>query len=120
MADKSIVKQESRIRRAGRIRRKIKGTPERPRLVIFKSLNHIYAQLINDLDRKTITGVSSLKGSANATGKKVAKAAAVGKAIAIKAQEIGIKKVVFDRSGYIYHGKVKAFAEAARKAGLEF
>jgi len=120
MANKQMAKRDSRLKRALRIRKNIKGTSERPRLVVFKSLNHIYAQLINDLDQKTITGVSSLKGSINATGKKTEKAKAVGTAIATKAKELGITKVVFDRSGYLYHGKIKALAEAARKGGLEF
>jgi large subunit ribosomal protein L18 len=120
MANKQAFKREARIKRAGRVRRKIRGTPECPRLVVFKSLNHIYAQLVDDLQHKTITGVSSLKGSVNAPGKKTEKAARVGTAIAEKAKGMGIKKVVFDRSGYLYHGKIKALAEAARKAGLEF
>jgi len=120
MADKSMAKRDSRVKRALRIRKNIKGTAERPRLVVFKSLNHVYAQLVNDLERKTITGVSSQKGSVNASGKKVEKAKAVGAAIAAKAKELGITKVVFDRSGYLYHGKIKALADSARKAGLEF
>ncbi len=120
MANKQAFKRDARIKRAGRVRRKIQGTAERPRLVVFKSLNHIYAQLVDDQLHKTITGASSLKGSVNASGKKSQKAAAVGSAIAEKAKGIGIKKVVFDRSGYLYHGKIKALAEAARKAGLEF
>jgi large subunit ribosomal protein L18 len=120
MANKQAFKRDARLKRAGRVRGKIKGTAERPRLVVFKSLNHIYAQLVDDLQKKTITGVSSLKGSINATGKKMEKAKAVGTAIAEKAKGLGINKVVFDRSGYLYHGKIKALAEAARKAGLEF
>ncbi len=120
MANKQVLKREARIRRAGRVRRKIRGTAECPRLVVFKSLNHIYAQLIDDLQHKTITGVSSLKGSVNGAGNKTQKATTVGTAIAEKAKNMGIKKVVFDRSGYLYHGKIKALAEAARKAGLEF
>jgi large subunit ribosomal protein L18 len=120
MADKNTFKREARIRRASRIRNKIKGTGERPRLVVFKSLKHVYAQLVNDSERKTITGVSSHPGSANAIGSKTAKAKVVGKAIAEKALSLGIKEVVFDRSGYRYHGKIKALAEAARQAGLKF
>jgi large subunit ribosomal protein L18 len=87
---------------------------------VFKSLRYVYAQLVDDTARKTITGVSSLKGSLNVAGKGLEQARAVGKAIASKATELGIKDVVFDRSGYIYHGKVKALAEAAREAGLNF
>ena len=120
MADKNIIKRDSRLKRAARIRNKVKGTSERPRLVVFKSLKHVYAQLVNDAEQKTITGVSSHKGSANATGKKTVIAGTVGKAIAEKAIALGIKEVVFDRSGYRYHGKIKALAEAARKAGLKF
>jgi large subunit ribosomal protein L18 len=120
MADKMIDKRESRIRRAKRVRKTIQGTAERPRLVVHKSLNHLYAQLVNDADHKTITGVSSLKGSIGAGGTRTEKAKAVGKAIAAKAGEMGIKKVVFDRSAYIYHGKIKALADAAREGGLEF
>jgi len=120
MADKTIAKRESRARRAKRVRKDLKGTADHPRLVVHKSLSHIYAQLVNDLDQRTITGVSSLKGSIAAKGSKTVKAKAVGKAIAAKAKELGIKKVVFDRSGYIYHGKIKALADAAREAGLEF
>jgi len=120
MADKQIFKKKARARRARRVRSRIKGTAERPRLVVHKSLSHIYAQLVNDLDNRTITGVSSLEGSANAKGKKTEKAKAVGKAIAIKAKDLGITTVVFDRAGYLYHGKIKALADAAREAGLKF
>lgn len=118
--DKSKFKKEARVRRAGRARSKIRGTGERPRLIVFKSLKHIYAQLVDDTARRTLTGVSSLKGGLNVSGNKTKKAVAVGEAIAKKAKEMGISRVIFDRSGYIYHGKVKALAEAARKSGLEF
>ncbi|MEE9555341.1 MAG: 50S ribosomal protein L18 [candidate division Zixibacteria bacterium] len=118
--DKHSIKRNARIRRAQRVRSKVQGTADRPRLAVFKSLNHLYAQLIDDGGRKTIAGVSSLKGGLNVKGNKTEKAVAVGEAIAKKAQELGIKAVVFDRSGYAYHGKVKALAEAARKTGLEF
>jgi large subunit ribosomal protein L18 len=110
----------SRKKRSARIRAKIKGTSERPRLAVYRSLNHVYAQLIDDIGRKTILGVSSLPGSLNAKGKLSEKAAAVGEAVAQKAQDKGIKTVIFDRSGYRYHGRIKMLAEAARKAGLEF
>jgi large subunit ribosomal protein L18 len=118
--DKSQGKTAARIRRARRVRSKIRGTAERPRLVVFKSLKHIYAQLVDDLGRRTITGISSLKGGINISGNRTEKAKAVGEAIGKKAQELGIKKVIFDRSGYVYHGNVKALAEAARESGLEF
>lgn len=120
MADKNTVKRNARLKRAHRIRFKVKGTGERPRLVVFKSLKHLYAQLVNDSEQKTITGVSSHVGSVNATGNKTERAKIVGKAIAEKALSLGIKEVVFDRSGYRYHGKIKALAEAARQAGLKF
>lgn len=120
MEDKNRFKRNARLKRSRRVRGKVKGTAERPRLAVFKSLNHVYAQLVDDTSRKTLTGVSSLKGSVNASGKKVEKAKAVGTAIAQKAVDLGIKSVVFDRSGYKYHGKIKALAEAAREAGLEF
>jgi len=118
--DKNIVKRNARIRRAQRVRSKIKGTAECPRLVVFKSLLHVYAQLVDDTARKTLTGVSSLKGSINASGNQVEKAKLVGAAIGKKAQEMGITQVVFDRSGYLYHGKIKALADAARESGLKF
>jgi large subunit ribosomal protein L18 len=119
-SDKSIVRHRARARRARRVRAKIRGTADRPRLLIFKSLNHIYAQLVDDAARKTIAGVSSLKSGLDKAGTKMDKAKAVGEAIAKKAQELGIKRVIFDRSGYLYHGKVKMLAETARKTGLEF
>ena len=106
--------------RAKRIRKKFRGTAERPRLAVYKSINHVYAQLIDDVNRATLTGVSTMKGSLNISGNMTDKAKAVGEAIARKAQEKGITDVVFDRSGYLYHGRIKALAEAARKAGLKF
>jgi large subunit ribosomal protein L18 len=116
-------KQEGRQRRHERIRRKMIGTKERLRLSVYRSLNHIYAQIIDDTEGKTLISVSSLespvkdlpqhKGNAK-TAKEV------GALIAQKAQAKGIKKVVFDRSGYVYHGRIKALADAAREAGLEF
>ena len=120
MKDRNIRKQEARLKRSRRVRGKVRGTSERPRLAVYKSLNHIYAQLVDDTGRKTITGVSSLKGGLDSAGKQTEKAKAVGAAIAGKAKDLGIKSVVFDRSGYRYHGNVKALAEAAREAGLEF
>lgn len=119
-SDKNIIKRRARARRARKIRGKVRGTLDRPRLVVFKSLNHIYAQLVDDTARKTMAGVSSLKGSLGTSGTKMDKAKAVGEAIAKKAQELGVKGVVFDRSGYLFHGKVRMLAEAARKAGLKF
>jgi large subunit ribosomal protein L18 len=105
-----------------RIREKMSGTAERPRLNVYRSLNNIYTQLIDDEKGVTLVSASTLtkKGEAKKTGGNVAAAGEVGKLIAQKAQEKGIKKVVFDRGGYLYHGRVKALADAAREAGLEF
>jgi large subunit ribosomal protein L18 len=114
---------EIRLRKHVRVRKKIKGTPERPRLNVFRSLNHIYAQVIDDTNGNTLVAAStideSLKGKVKFGGNKEA-AKEVGKLIATKAIAKGIKKVVFDRGGYLYHGRVKELAEAAREAGLEF
>src|SRR5215475_544076 len=94
-----------------RIRKKMQGTTERPRLNVYRSINHIYVQVIDDLEGKT---------GSRTTGGNVAAAKAVGKTIAERAKEKGVTKVVFDRGGYIYHGRVKALADAAREAGLKF
>jgi large subunit ribosomal protein L18 len=103
-----------------RLRKKIIGTAEVPRLAVFRSLSNVYAQLIDDINGKTICSVSSLiKGNAVKTSK-TDKSKLVGKMIAEKAAEKNISKVVFDRNGYLYHGRVKAIAEAAREAGLKF
>ena len=105
-----------------RIREKMSGTAERPRLNVYRSLNHIYTQLIDDLNGVTIASASSFgkKLEDKKYGGNVAAAAEVGKLIAERAKEKGIKKVVFDRGGYLYHGRVKALADAAREAGLDF
>jgi large subunit ribosomal protein L18 len=105
-----------------RIREKMSGTAERPRLNVYRSLNHIYTQLIDDLNGVTLASASSKskKGEDKSYGGNVAAAAQVGKLIAERAKEKGIKKVVFDRGGYLYHGRVKALADAAREAGLDF
>ena len=100
-----------------RIRVKLSGTGERPRLNVYRSLNHIYAQVIDDQTGQTLVSASSLKLK---TGGNIASAKEIGKAVAEKAVEKGIKKVVFDRGGYLYHGRIKALADAAREAGLEF
>lgn len=114
---------KARKRRHKRIRKKISGTSERPRLSVHKSLNHIYAQIIDDFSKNTLVFVSSLdKGlKAEKTHKgNIETAKKIGKMIAQKALDKGIKKIVFDRGGYIYHGRVKAVAESARESGLEF
>ena len=113
-----------RERRRKQIRKKIYGTPEKPRLAIFRSLNHIYAQLIDDLNQKSILTVSDLSNEVRAelTEKttKTETSKVVGKVVAAKILEKDITTIVFDRSGYKYHGRVKALAEAAREAGLKF
>ena len=105
-----------------RVRSKVAGTTERPRLNVFRSLNHIYAQVIDDSQSTTLAAASTLvkKGEDKKVGGNIDAASLVGKLIAERAQEKGIKKVVFDRGGYLYHGRIKALAEAAREAGLEF
>lgn len=111
------------IRRAihTRIRRKVRGTADRPRLAVFRSLNHIYVQVIDDEKGVTLCAASSAEKSAGATpGGNLAAAQTIGKLIADRAKEKGINQVVFDRGGYIYHGRIKSLAEAAREAGLEF
>jgi large subunit ribosomal protein L18 len=102
-----------------RIREKMSGTAERPRLNVYRSLNHLYTQLIDDAAGTTLASASTLQAKLK-TGGNVASAKELGKLIAEKAQEKGIKKVVFDRGGYLYHGRIKALAEAAREAGLDF
>src|SRR5207249_192823 len=105
-----------------RIRKKILGTSQRPRLNVYRSLNHIYVQVIDDLNGKTLVSANSAEGSKGERriGGNVAAAKTVGKNIAERAKAKGITKVVFDRGGYIYHGRVKALADAAREAGLQF
>jgi large subunit ribosomal protein L18 len=100
-----------------RIREKMAGTAERPRLNVYRSLNHIYAQVVDDQNGQTLVSASSIQLK---SGGNVAAAKEIGKAVAEKAVAKGIKQVVFDRGGYLYHGRVKALAEAAREAGLEF
>ena len=103
-----------------RIRDKITGTAERPRLAVFKSLKHIYAQVIDDASGKTIASASSRDKDSSAKGANTAAAKALGALIAKKAKDKGITRVVFDRGGYLYHGNIKALADAARENGLEF
>ena len=111
----------ARIKRHYRVRKNISGTPERPRLNVFRSLSNIYAQVIDDTTGKTLASASSLElKSSLANGGNKEAAVEVGKLIAKKALEKNIESVVFDRGGYIYHGKVKALADAAREAGLKF
>jgi large subunit ribosomal protein L18 len=112
-------RNEIRKRIHSRIREKLSGSAERPRLNVYRSLNHIYAQVIDDQKRETIASASSLDLKLK-TGGNVAAAKEIGKAIAERAKERGIKKVVFDRGGFLYHGRIKALADAAREGGLEF
>jgi large subunit ribosomal protein L18 len=116
--------QKNKIRRRihSRIRHTLAGSGERPRLNVYRSLNHIYAQLIDDSEGRTIASASTALGKKGGkrSGGNVASAKDIGKEIAQKALEKGIKKVVFDRGGYLYHGRIKALADAAREAGLEF
>lgn len=118
-----ILKEQARDRRHKRARKKVYGTPERPRLCVYKSLNNIYAQLIDDAKGHTIVSASTLdKDFKEVTTNKgnVKMAKAVGQLIASRAINNGIKKIVFDRSGYKFHGSLKALADSAREGGLEF
>ena len=113
--------EQRRARRHVRVRRKVAGTPERPRLVVFRSLKHIYAHLVDDTGGRVLFGVADASEGVSPEGPgKVAKGFAVGKALAERAKKEGITRVVFDRAGYVYHGRVRAVAEGARKGGLEF
>jgi large subunit ribosomal protein L18 len=113
-------KKEIRSRIHRRIRRKLSGTPQRPRLAVFRSVAHIYVQVIDDTEGKTIVSASSVDKGGKTNGGNVAAAKSIGKLVAERAREKGIKSVVFDRGGYQYHGRIKALADAAREGGLEF
>jgi large subunit ribosomal protein L18 len=119
-------KDDRRQRIKFRLRKRTTGTEERPRLTVFRSVAHIYVQVVDDLSGKTVAAASSVEPALKGTMKKdvrggnVAGAKAVGKTIAERLLEKGIKRVVFDRNGFLYHGRVKAVADAAREAGLEF
>jgi large subunit ribosomal protein L18 len=119
----SISKEKARKRRQFRVRKKVSGTPDCPRLNVFRSINHIYAQLIDDFSGNTLVSSSSsdkeLKGKLS-TGGNIGAAKEVGMLIAKRAVDKGVKKVVFDRGGNLYHGRVKALADGAREGGLEF
>ncbi len=113
----------NRVKKHMKLRNRFSGTPERPRLAVFRSNNHMYAQIIDDTVGNTLVAASTLEKSVKAELEKTNNldaAAYLGKVIAKKAQEKGIKEVVFDRGGFIYEGKIKALADAAREAGLEF
>ena len=117
-------RSEARLKRKSRVRKNVKGTPEKPRLSIFKSAKHIYAQIIDDSQAATLIDASSLskdiQGQIQGKGGNKEGAVIVGQAIAERALKKGIKKVVFDRNGFLYHGRVKALADSARENGLQF
>ena len=117
---KKEAKNESRLVRHARVRKKISGTPERPRLSVYKSLTGIYAQIIDDVNGRTLVAASTLDKEVKTKASNIEAAKEVGTLVAKRATKAGIKTIVFDRGGYQYHGKVKALAEAAREGGLEF
>jgi large subunit ribosomal protein L18 len=121
--DKAKEKRLARQRRHARVRRRVHGTPERPRLTVFRSLKHIHAQVIDDTQGHTLVAASTLDADVRGqlTDKdKSAQAAVVGEVLAKRALEAGVEQIVFDRGGFKYHGRIKSLADAARKAGLEF
>jgi large subunit ribosomal protein L18 len=125
MKDKQKIKQAKKQRRQARVRAKVFGTSETPRLAVYKSLGHIYAQVIDDTKGTTLAAASDLKIKQDKNlksniSRRVDVANLVGKDIAAKAKKVGITKVVYDRGGFKYHGRIKALAEGAREAGLEF
>ena len=111
-------RKQGRTKRHRRVRVNVSGTSDRPRLAVYRSLNHLYAQVIDDGAAKTVAAASTVELKTKGNG--MAEAAQVGKQIADKAKAAGIKQVVFDRGGFLYHGRIKALANAAREAGLEF
>ena len=115
----SLTTRQARERRHRRVRGKVAGTPERPRLAVFRSNRGIFAQLVDDSTGKTLAGASWITVK-SATGNKTDQAKAVGLAVAEAAKKAGVEAVVFDRGGYLYHGRVKALAEGAREGGLKF
>jgi large subunit ribosomal protein L18 len=117
----SLERRRSRTRRHARLRKKVSGTPARPRLVVNRSSRHMVAQLIDDVAGHTLAAASTLETDVRAfEGDKKAKAAKVGELLAARAREAGVTAVVFDRGGYLYHGRIAALADAAREGGLEF
>jgi large subunit ribosomal protein L18 len=119
--DASTKRRIARVRRHFRIRKKVSGSPARPRLVVNRSSRHMVAQVVDDLAGHTLASASTLEADVRALdGDKKARAAKVGELVAARAKEAGIAKVVFDRGGYDYHGRIAALADAAREAGLEF
>jgi len=127
MATSAAHKRALRVRRHARVRKHITGTPERPRLAVFRSARHVTAQVIDDTTGRTLASASSIEKAARTAeatlvsgGGNVAAARVIGRLVAERAKVAGVDKVVFDRGGYLYHGRVAAVADAAREAGLEF
>jgi len=117
------IKRQARIKRKKRIRKNMTGTPERPRLSVFRSARHVYAQIVDDTHGATVVAASSIEKAVKSQPRfenKIAQAMHIGQLIAERAAEKGIKKVVFDRNGFLYHGRIKAISDGARKAGLDF
>ena len=120
MSDQAKARREGRLRRHRRVRKKVVGTPERPRLAVFRSNKHISVQVIDDLNGRTLAAASSTEGTLREGAGNVESAKKVGELVAQRATAAGITKVVFDRGGNLYHGRVAALADAARDGGLEF
>jgi large subunit ribosomal protein L18 len=118
MSMKKIV--DPRVRRHRRVRKKVRGTADRPRLAVFRSANHIYAQVIDDVAGRTVAAASSIEADIKGSGGNVDGATKVGSLVAERAKAAGVDRVVFDRGGFRYHGRVAALADAARAGGLEF
>ena len=113
-------RQDARVRRHTRVRKRVHGTADRPRLAVFRSNKYIYAQVIDDVEGRTLASASSQESDLRTDNLNIETATKVGEALATRAKEAGVTTVVFDRGGYKFHGKVKALADAAREAGLEF
>ena len=120
MSDSAQQKREARVRRHRRVRKKVRGTAERPRLAVFRSNKHISAQVIDDRSGRTLASASTVEADLRDTGGNVTAATKVGERLAARAKDAGVDTVVFDRGGNRYHGRVAALADAARKGGLEF
>jgi large subunit ribosomal protein L18 len=120
MSDPAQKKRNARVRRHRRVRKKVQGTADRPRLAVFRSNKHISAQVIDDATGRTLAAASSLEADLRSRGGNIDGAKQVGELLAARAKEAGVAKVVFDRGGFQYHGRVAALADAARTSGLEF